>query len=116
MAKREKKDRRLNRGIRSTEKTVKRISAAEIVERVREQGEEAVSRVFGQTWGPVEAIDFTDGARITFSTGDTIHLRPSGNAPEFRCYTESSSEKSASDLNQAALGKIRAALDSSFLP
>jgi phosphomannomutase len=87
-----------------------------IIERVREQGEAVVSQVFGERWGPVETIDFTDGARITFSTGDTIHLRPSGNAPEFRCYTESSSEKSAAELNQSALGKIRAALDSSFLP
>jgi phosphomannomutase len=87
-----------------------------IVERVREQGEEVVSQVFGQIWGPAETIDFTDGARICFSNGDTVHLRPSGNAPEFRCYTESSSEKRAADLNRTALRKIRAALDSSLLP
>jgi phosphomannomutase len=87
-----------------------------IVERVREKGEEVVSQIFGETGGPVEKIDFTDGARITFSTGDTIHLRPSGNAPEFRCYTESSSEKNALELNRAALEKIREALDRSLLP
>jgi phosphomannomutase len=87
-----------------------------IVERVREQGEEVVSQVFGEIGGPVETIDFTDGARIRFSNGDTLHLRPSGNAPEFRCYTESSSEKRAAELNRTALRKIRTALESSFLP
>jgi phosphomannomutase len=87
-----------------------------IVERIMEQGEAAVSQVFGEAWGSVETIDFTDGARITLSTGDTIHLRPSGNAPEFRCYTESSSEKNASEINRAALGKIRVALDGLLLP
>ena len=36
-----------------------------------------------------------DGLRLTLSTGDIIHLRPSGNAPELRCYAESSSYNSA---------------------
>ncbi len=81
-----------------------------------QQGGEGVSRIFGESFGSFEGMDCTDGARITFATGDIIHLRPSGNAPEFRCYTESSSERRASELNQAALGMIRAALDSSLLP
>ena len=87
-----------------------------IVERVRQEGEGVVRNVFGDSLGPVEAMDFTDGARITFASGDIVHLRPSGNAPEFRCYTESSSETRASELNHAALEKIRAALDTSLLP
>ena len=33
-------------------------------------------------------IDTTDGLRITLNTGDIVHLRPSGNAPELRCYVE----------------------------
>ena len=38
-------------------------------------------------FGPVEAVDRTDGPRITFSGGDVIHFRPSGNADEFRVYS-----------------------------
>jgi phosphomannomutase len=87
-----------------------------IVDRVRQQGEEVVRGIFGESLGPVEAMDFTDGARLTFASGDIVHLRPSGNAPEFRCYTESSSKRRAPELNRTALGKIREALDSSFLP
>lgn len=87
-----------------------------VVERFRREGEGAVGEVFGDRVGPVEAMDFTDGARIRFASGDIVHLRPSGNAPEFRCYTESSSERRASELNQVALAKVRTALDASLLP
>jgi phosphomannomutase len=37
-------------------------------------------------FGPVERTDQTDGLRIYFRGGDVIHLRPSGNADEFRIY------------------------------
>jgi phosphomannomutase len=33
-------------------------------------------------------IDTTDGLRITLQNSDIVHLRPSGNAPELRCYAE----------------------------
>jgi phosphomannomutase len=36
-------------------------------------------------------INDTDGLRLTLNSGLIIHLRPSGNAPEFRCYIESDS-------------------------
>jgi len=35
-----------------------------------------------------ETINTVDGLRITLENGDVIHLRPSGNAPELRCYSE----------------------------
>jgi len=44
-------------------------------------------------------IDQTDGLRVKFDTGDIVHLRPSGNAPELRCYTESSDKNKAHDLS-----------------
>ena len=87
-----------------------------VVERFRRGGEGAVREVFGDSLGRVEAMDFTDGARIRFASGDIVHLRPSGNSPEFRCYTESASERLASELNRAALGRIHGALESSLLP
>lgn len=37
----------------------------------------------------VVSIDETDGLRMTLNSGDIVHLRPSGNAPELRCYVES---------------------------
>jgi phosphomannomutase len=48
-------------------------------------------------------IDETDGLRLTFADGGIVHLRPSGNAPELRCYTEADSEDAARRLNAAAL-------------
>lgn len=50
--------------------------------------------------------DTTDGLRITFDNGDIVHLRPSGNAPELRCYCESSSEELARKLVQQVLARI----------
>ncbi|QDH13416.1 phosphomannomutase [Formicincola oecophyllae] len=39
-----------------------------------------------------------DGHRMTFSSGDVVHLRPSGNAPELRIYIESDSAQKAEQL------------------
>ncbi len=48
-------------------------------------------------------IDITDGVRITFDNDEVVHLRPSGNAPELRCYTESSSAENAAFLCQVVM-------------
>lgn len=58
--------------------------------------------VFAGAFGKVASMDFTDGARLTFLSDDIVHVRPSGNAPEFRVYTESDTEKKAISNNQAA--------------
>lgn len=36
----------------------------------------------------VAQVDTTDGLRLTLCDGRIVHLRPSGNAPELRCYVE----------------------------
>lgn len=59
---------------------------------------------FGELCGTVVSIDTTDGIRMGFENGETIHLRPSGNAPELRCYNEASSEERALELNELCLG------------
>ncbi len=46
----------------------------------------------------VRVIDFTDGIRVTFADGDVAHLRPSGNAPEFRVYAEADDAKRAAAI------------------
>ncbi|HIF9071236.1 TPA: phosphomannomutase [Photobacterium damselae] len=55
----------------------------------------------------VESVDTTDGLRIVLVSGNVIHFRPSGNAPELRCYVESSTFKDANDLVETALNNIQ---------
>ena len=40
---------------------------------------------------------------MSFADGAIIHFRPSGNAPELRCYSEAETEEKARDLNARAL-------------
>ncbi len=65
-----------------------------------------LTAMFGDLAGTATAIDETDGLRITFSSGDIIHLRPSGNAPELRSYTESDSEERATWLGKQVLSRV----------
>lgn len=46
----------------------------------------------------VDKVDTTDGLRLTFDNGEIVHLRPSGNAPELRCYAEAASQARAAIL------------------
>jgi phosphomannomutase len=63
----------------------------------------AVESIFGGISGGVTALDRTDGLRCTFANQEIIHLRPSGNAPELRCYTEAATDARAREMNAAAL-------------
>ncbi|GHC91755.1 phosphomannomutase [Novosphingobium pokkalii] len=78
-----------------------------------QQGAEAdvlarLTRLFGDiAGGEAQRFDATDGLRTTFASGDIIHLRPSGNAPELRVYTESATAERAASLNQQALDRVR---------
>jgi len=65
-----------------------------------------LTKMFGDIAGTAATIDTTDGLRIHFKGGDIIHLRPSGNAPELRCYTESCSAERAAQLNEQSLQLI----------
>lgn len=56
--------------------------------------------------GGIVRTDTTDGLRLTFANGEIIHLRPSGNAPELRCYAESGNVERAQALVAETLGKI----------
>lgn len=66
-------------------------------------GAPAMENLFGTLCGQVAAADTTDGLRMIFDNGEIIHLRPSGNAPEFRCYNEAGSEERVAELNRACL-------------
>ena len=66
--------------------------------------------VFPEGMGELTGIDQTDGARMTFETGRILHIRPSGNAPELRCYVEAESAEAAREVLDAALSNLRAAV------
>jgi phosphomannomutase len=51
-------------------------------------------------------VDLTDGLRVSFADGSVIHLRPSGNAPEFRCYAEAESVARAETLMRETLKAV----------
>lgn len=67
----------------------------------------AIIKIFGRHFGTVKSVDRTDGLRIVFGSDQVVHLRPSGNAPELRCYTESSAEADAVTSNQKALASLQ---------
>lgn len=56
---------------------------------------------------PHQKVDVTDGLRVTLNNNDIVHLRPSGNAPELRCYAESSSLQNAQQIVIKALDFAR---------
>jgi len=60
--------------------------------------------------GAEVAVDRTDGLRLTLDTGRVIHLRPSGNAPELRCYAEAETAQAAEALLAAGLAALERAL------
>jgi len=59
-------------------------------------------------FGIVAEIDETDGLRARMDSGEIIHLRPSGNAPELRCYSEAASHARATAIVALTLEKARA--------
>ncbi|HEX7763943.1 MAG TPA: phosphomannomutase, partial [Cellvibrio sp.] len=61
------------------------------------------------TLGPktVAAMNTTDGLRISFTDGEIIHLRPSGNAPELRCYAEADDQATAIQRVQQVLDALK---------
>jgi phosphomannomutase len=67
----------------------------------------AIEAMFGTICGKVAGLNRTDGLRITFANEEIIHLRPSGNAPEFRCYAEAATDARAREITSLALAKIR---------
>ena len=59
---------------------------------------EMFKQLMGTQCGEVVSIDQTDGLRVTFEPDEIVHLRPSGNAPELRCYAEAANPERATLL------------------
>ncbi len=73
-----------------------------------EKDRAAAEALLGDLFGSVEKIDHTDGVRLYFTTGEIVHLRPSGNAPELRVYTEADTQERAWEMNRRCLEKLAA--------
>lgn len=54
-------------------------------------------------FGEEAAVSRIDGLRIHLTDGRVLHLRPSGNAPEFRVYIEATNNSQAQDMLREAL-------------
>lgn len=55
----------------------------------------------------VKDIDQTDGLRFTLADQQIVHLRPSGNAPELRCYAVAATYSAASEYVIKSLKNIQ---------
>ena len=55
----------------------------------------------------IKSMDETDGLRITLEDDNIVHLRPSGNAPELRCYAESKNYLKAIEFVITSLNNIQ---------
>ncbi|HDZ9181395.1 phosphomannomutase [Vibrio cholerae] len=71
------------------------------------QNAQALSEQVGFSDLTVAAVDTTDGLRITLSDNSIFHLRPSGNAPELRCYAEAQSYEHAQAIVNQVLAKVQ---------
>lgn len=56
--------------------------------------------------GEIRDIDLTDGLRINFTSGEVVHVRPSGNAPEFRLYVQAGDPGTARDILKRYIGDV----------
>jgi len=70
------------------------------------EDEAAIEAVFGSLFGSVSTIDRTDGLRVTFESNEVLHLRPSGNAPEFRCYNEAGSLERVEEMQRLSMDTL----------
>lgn len=82
-------------------------TSAEIV-RAALAGALAVPGSAGET---VTQTDTTDGARFELTSGLIVHIRPSGNAPELRCYVEAEDTGRANAVLERALSDLRSEVD-----
>ncbi len=71
----------------------------------------SIDELLGDLCGKLARLDQTDGLRMFFAEGDIMHFRPSGNAPELRCYAESETPERASELVREGLKRFKLLAD-----
>ncbi len=84
--------------------TPKDLNDARESEIIKKRIEEVFLKCDG--FGKVENVNYTDGIRILFDNGEISHLRPSGNAPEFRNYAIADSQDRAREMVRIGIEKV----------
>ncbi len=74
------------------------------------QSTASIDKLLAGLCGRAIALDLTDGLRIHLENNEIVHFRPSGNAPELRCYAESDSKERADQLVRECLLRMQAGL------
>ena len=64
---------------------------------------EATRSALFQIDDPIVRSETIDGVKLFFHSGNAIHYRASGNAPELRCYVEASDESQAAKLLETGI-------------
>ncbi|KQO58148.1 MULTISPECIES: phosphomannomutase [unclassified Methylobacterium] len=77
---------------------------------LRQLGQDSFRGEFFRPIGTPQGVDEQDGVRVELDGGRTIHFRPSGNAPELRCYAEAGSAADAEELVRWGLAAAAAAM------
>ncbi|WP_196259684.1 phosphomannomutase [Pelagibacterium limicola] len=67
---------------------------------------------FARLLAETEAIDTTDGTRLTLADGSIVHFRQSGNAPELRCYVEADTIAAADAMLEMLMTRLNDYFDS----
>jgi phosphomannomutase len=78
-----------------------------IVSELIRGGAAGIARSFPELGAPKD-FDTVDGLRVQFESGEVLHVRPSGNAPELRCYVEAANEARAKELLRYGLAVLGA--------
>lgn len=66
----------------------------------------AIEALLDGLCGKPIGLDQTDGLRITLKGDEIVHFRPSGNAPELRCYAEAATPARAAQLVHDSLERL----------
>ncbi|MCL1049557.1 phosphomannomutase [Shewanella abyssi] len=84
--------------------------ATEKSQQIISQGKNAPQKLLTQLGfdnAVIESVDETDGLRMILADGRIVHLRPSGNAPELRCYAEAETYSKANQYVVHTLKNIQ---------
>jgi phosphomannomutase len=80
--------------------------SSSILDQAKEDPQQFINKLGFNNY-TVKNVNLTDGLRVLLVNGDIIHLRPSGNAPELRCYAESEQLEQAQYLVTNSLNNIQ---------
>ena len=80
--------------------------SAALLQRLRVDPQHCEAFIQTLTQTALVSVDWTDGVRMTTGADEIVHLRPSGNAPELRVYTEAATLERATQLCRQAMVEL----------